>query len=68
MPEDNKANFSAEIGLISTNQRPNTTSYRTMVKTKVLSKNASNHIGSNIEIAEAHDQSYGPSNFSQHFN
>ena len=63
-PEENTANFSAEIGSITTNQRPNTTSYRTIVKPLGLSKNASNHMGSNIEINDPRDQSYGQSNFS----
>ena len=45
-PEENTANFSAEIGSITTNQRPNTTSYRTIVKPLGLSKIASNHMGS----------------------
>jgi hypothetical protein len=59
MPEENTANFSAEIGSITTNQRPSTTSYRTIVKPLGLSKNVSNHMGSNIEINDSRDQSYG---------
>jgi hypothetical protein len=54
-PDENTANFSAEIGLLSTNQRPNTTSYRTIVKARVLNKNASNIVGSTAEISETRD-------------
>ena len=76
--EDNCKNQYSEIGLIGTNQRPNTTSYKPMIKaqkTGILYKNASNHLGQNVDIAEnilkeqQNEMSgNGASNFSQQFN